>query len=95
LVVQTKDFNGWQVAKERLVSSNILLTERFTRVANNKLHYTFTIDDPDLYTQPWTAEMPMYTGEDLYEYACHEGNYAMRAILAGERRQEVDARNAQ
>ena len=95
LVVQTKDFNGWQVAKERLVSSNILLTERFTRVANNKLHYTFTIDDPDLYTQPWTAEMPMYTGENLYEYACHEGNYAMRAILAGERRHEADARSAQ
>jgi len=39
--------------------------------------------------------MPMYIGEDLYEYVCHEGNYAMRAILAGERRQEVGARNAQ
>ncbi len=91
LVVQTKNFNPWQVAKERLVSSNILLTERFTRVADNKLHYSFTIDDPDLYTQPWTSEMPMYTGEDLYEYACHEGNYAMRAILAGARRLESDA----
>ena len=91
LVVQTKNFNPWQVAKERLVSSNITLTERFTRVADDKLHYSFTIDDPDLYTQPWTAEMPMYTGENLYEYACHEGNYAMRAILAGARRQESDA----
>jgi hypothetical protein len=95
LIVQTKNFNGWQVAKERLMSSNILLTERFTRVADDKLHYTFTIDDAELYTQPWTAEMPMYTGENLYEYACHEGNYAMRAILAGERRHEADARNAQ
>lgn len=95
LIVQTKDFNPWQVAKERLVSENVLLTERFTRVADDKLHYSFTIDDPELYTQPWTAEMPMYTGEDLYEYACHEGNYAMRAILAGARRLEADAANGQ
>ena len=95
LIVQTKNFNSWQVAKERLVSSNILLTERFSRVADDKLHYSFTIDDPELYTQPWTAEMPMYTGEDLFEYACHEGNYAMRAILAGARRQESDAAKAQ
>jgi len=95
LIVQTKNFNPWQVAKERLVSSNILLTERFSRVADDKLHYSFTMDDPELYTQPWTAEMPMYTGEDLFEYACHEGNYAMRAILAGARRQESDAAKAQ
>ena len=95
LIVQTKNFNPWQVAKERLVSSNILLTERFSRVADDKLHYSFTIDDPELYTQPWTAEMPMYSGEDLFEYACHEGNYAMRAILAGARRQESDAAKAQ
>jgi hypothetical protein len=95
LIVQTKNFNGWQVAKERLMSNNILLTERFIRVADDKLHYTFTIDDPELYIQPWTAEMPMYTGEKLYEYACHEGNYAMPAILAGERRTEADARSAQ
>jgi hypothetical protein len=91
LVVVTKNFNPQQVAKEQLISANITLTERFTRVADNKIHYSFTIDDPDLYSQPWTAEMPMYTGENLYEYACHEGNYAMKAILAGARRQEADA----
>lgn len=91
LVVVTKNFNDWQVAKEQLISENITLTERFTRVADNKIHYSFTIDDPELYSQPWTAEMPMYTGENLYEYACHEGNYAMKAILAGARRLEMDA----
>lgn len=95
LVVQTRNFNPWQVAKERLISENVTVTERFTRVADNKVHYSFTIDDPDLYTAPWTGEMPMYTGEDLYEYACHEGNYAMRAILAGARREEADAANSQ
>ena len=66
------------------------LTERFARVENNKLHYSFTIDDPSLYSQPWTAEFPMYSGENLYEYACHEGNYSMRAILAGARTMEVN-----
>lgn len=91
LVVQTRNFNPWQVNKERLMSENLTLTERFTRVADDKLHYGFTIDDPELYTQPWSGELPMYTGEDLYEYACHEGNYAMPAILAGARRHEMDA----
>jgi hypothetical protein len=69
----------------------MLLTERFTRVGEDKLHYGFTIDDPDLYTQPWTGELPMHTADGLYEYACHEGNYAMPAILAGARREEADA----
>jgi len=91
LVVVTKNFNPWQV-KEYLISENVTLTERFSRVAEDKIHYSFTIDDPDLYTQPWTAEMPMTTLDDqIYEYACHDGNYALPAILAGERRAEFDA----
>ncbi len=90
LVVVTRNFNDWQVAKERLASPNMTLTERFYRVAEDKIHYSFTIEDSDLYTQAWTSEMPMYTAEGLYEYACHEGNYAMPAILAGARRLEVD-----
>jgi hypothetical protein len=92
LVVETKNFNPWQVQKERLISEGIHLTERFTRVEDQKLHYSFTVDDPALYTEPWTGELPMYGNSELYEYACHEGNYAMRAILAGERRREADAK---
>jgi len=95
LVVVTRDFHPWQVSKERLISENITLTERFTRVADDKLHYSFTIEDPELYTQPWTGEMPMYTGAELYEYACHEGNYSMRAILAGARTAEVNPSTAE
>ncbi|MDB2553100.1 hypothetical protein N9X99_00925 [Gammaproteobacteria bacterium] len=94
LVVETRGFNPWQVQKERLISDNIHLTERFTRVEDEKIHYSFTIEDPELYTEPWTGELPMYGDSELYEYACHEGNYAMRAILAGERRAEADARDA-
>ena len=91
LVVVTRNFNSWQVAKERLASPDVVLTERFYRVADDKIHYSFTIEDSSLYSEAWTAEMPMYTAEGLYEYACHEGNYAMPAILAGARRLEVDA----
>lgn len=91
LVVETMNFHPAQVGRERLTSRNMKLTERFVRAADDKLHYSFTIEDPDLYSQPWTGELPMYTGEDLFEYACHEGNYAMPAILAGARRQEADA----
>lgn len=90
LVVVTRDFHPWQVAKERLTSRNLTLTERFTQVADGKLHYAFEIDDPELYSQPWRGELPMYTGEELYEYACHEGNYSLRAILAGARTLEVN-----
>jgi hypothetical protein len=91
LVVITKNFSPWQI-KEHLISENVTLTERFRRVAEDEMHYSFTIEDPELYTQAWTAEMPMTTlDEQLYEYACHEGNYSLPAILAGARREEVDA----
>lgn len=91
LVVVTKNFSPWQI-KEYLISENVILTERFTRMAKDEMHYSFTIEDPELYTQAWTAEMPMKTLDDqLYEYACHEGNYSLPAILAGARREEADA----
>jgi hypothetical protein len=91
LVVITKNFSPWQI-KEHLISENVTLTERFRRVAEDEMHYSFTIEDSELYTQAWTAEMPMTTlDEQLYEYACHEGNYSLPAILAGARREEVDA----
>jgi hypothetical protein len=91
LVVITKNFSPWQI-KEHLISENVTLTERFRRVAEDEMHYSFTIEDPELYTQAWTAEMPMTTlDEQLYEYAYHEGNYSLPAILAGARREEVDA----
>jgi hypothetical protein len=90
LVVTTRDFNPWQI-KEYLISKDVTLTERFTRIADDRIHYSFTIEDPELYSQPWTAEMPMAAlDEQMYEYACHEGNYSLPAILAGARREEMD-----
>ena len=69
---------------------NTRAVERFTWVDEHTLGYTFTIDDPAIYTQPWTVERPFQAVPDyqIFEYACHEGNYAMPNILAGERERE-------
>jgi hypothetical protein len=63
---------------------NLTVTERFTRVADNRLHYQFTIDDPERWDDPWGGEYEFSTLDGLvYEYACHEGNYALPGILKG------------
>jgi hypothetical protein len=65
------------------------VVERFTRTAAGTLLYQFTVDDPLTYTRKWSGEIPMLASEGpLYEYACHEGNYAMVDILSGAREQE-------
>jgi hypothetical protein len=70
--------------------------ERFTRVAADVIDYQFTIDDPSVYTRPWTAVRPFMRLPNyrIYEYACHEGNYAMTGILAGARADEKAAEEA-
>jgi len=57
--------------------------------------YEFTVDDPDNYTEPWGGQIPMERFDDLlYEYSCHEGNYALSAVLSGARFQESQAGSA-
>ena len=74
------------------IDENLHLVERFTRVDADTLLYQFTVDDPTVWARPWTAEVPMTRTDDLmYEYACHEGNYAMEGILAGARADEKAA----
>jgi hypothetical protein len=92
LIVKTRNFGDWEVAGGfgYNASKNMLLTERFSRMADDQILYSFTIEDPDLYTQPWTGEMPMRPSEGMYEYSCHEGNHAMPGILAGARRLEIE-----
>ena len=69
--------------------SALVLEERFTRTAGDTLTYEFTMNDPDWYTAPWTARLPMARSDQpLYEFACHEGNYGLDNILAGARRAE-------
>ncbi len=68
------------------VASGLKLTERFTRVADGQLLYEFTVDAPETFTQPFTVAVPMNATEDrMFEYACHEGNYAMGGMLRGAR----------
>ena len=87
LVVETKNFTD--KSRWRGSTENMTLVERFSRQDGDTLIYTFTVTDPDTWVQPWTAEIPMRRSEQpLYEYACHEGNYAMAGILAGARADE-------
>ena len=75
----------------RLTGPNMTLTERFTRLDEETLEYKFTVVDPDTYDVPWTAVMQMVkTDADVYEFACHEGNYSMPMMLKGARKQERD-----
>jgi hypothetical protein len=76
-------------------TANMHLIERFTRTDANTLLYEFTVDDPTMWTRPWTAVVPMTKSDDpIYEYACHEGNYAMSGILAGARAADKAAAEA-
>ena len=65
------------------------VTERFTRISENEILYEFEVNDKKAYRDVWKGEMPLRATEDkIYEYACHEGNYAMANILAGARAEE-------
>ena len=71
------------------ITENGKVTERFTRYSDNEIVYRFTVEDSDLYSQAWTAELSFYAIDgQLYEYACHEGNHGLQGILAGWRRYE-------
>jgi len=72
------------------------LVERFTRANDTTLLYEFTVDDPTTFTRPWTALVPMSKSEgEIYEYACHEGNYGMTNLLSGARAEEKAAEEAE
>jgi hypothetical protein len=72
------------------------VVERFTRVDENTLLYEFTVDDPTTYSQPWGGQIPMNRFDDmLYEYACHEGNYALEGIMRGGRFEASQENNSQ
>jgi len=84
LVVETTNFTDKTTVRGS--GPGLRLTERFTLDGPSTLLYQFTVDDPASFTKPWTAVLPMTrTDAQLYEYACHEGNYAMTGILRGAR----------
>ena len=99
LVVETTNFNPGESLRTNFeqsfyISPNAKVIERFTRIAARTLQYEFTVDDPETYTQPWRGDMVMQVADgNIYEYACHEGNYALPGILAGAREEERAASN--
>ncbi|HVZ22695.1 MAG TPA: hypothetical protein VG871_16590 [Vicinamibacterales bacterium] len=87
LVVETTNYSPQTTFRFPVAPETLRATERFTRIAPDKMDYRFTIDDPTTYTRPWTAVLPMTNLPDyvIYEYACHEGNYSIRNVLSGAR----------
>ena len=89
LVVETINFR--RETSLQGSTANTRLVERFTRIDADTLKYEFTVTDPTAYTQPWTANMPLVRiPGPVFEYDCHEGNYALPNILAGARAQEKE-----
>ena len=96
LVVETTNFHPQQNLRSSLdhrfyASSEMKVIESFTRVAEDSILYQFTVEDSENYSQPWSGELPLNLSDDfIYEYACHEGNYALSGILAGARRADFE-----
>ena len=91
LVIRTANFNGR--TSYRGSSDKLVLTERFRRVDAETLRYEMTVEDPGTWERPWTAALNLKPQTDqMYEYACHEGNNAMRNMLSAARAQEKNLR---
>ena len=99
LVVETTNFsssrelsggiNLWRYTEANRGQGTALLVERFSRVDPDTVSYEFTLDDPETWTNPWSARFPLVRIDgEVFEYACHEGNYSMANILSGARAQE-------
>ena len=91
LVVETTNFTDAPALSG--ASRNLRVVERFTRIDADTLLYNFTVDDPTIWTAPWTGEYIWPASDDrVYEYACHEANYALEGIMKGARLLEAEAR---
>ena len=96
LVVETTNFHPGQtfraaVKHQLLLSPEGVVTETLRRVGEAEIEYSFEVEDPALYTEPWRGEVSFRPADGrIYEYACHEGNYALPGILAGARLEEAE-----
>jgi hypothetical protein len=93
LVVDTRNFhpNGNPMGGYTMLSDeNLHLIERFRRTADDTIEYTFTVDNPTMWTRSWTATIHWKRSRgELHEYACHEGNYSLRGMLSAARAEEA------
>ena len=101
LVVETTNFHPGQtfraaVKHQLLLSPEGVVTETLRRVGEAEIEYSFEVEDPALYTEPWRGEVSFRPADGrIYEYACHEGNYALPGILAGARLEEAEEAGGQ
>jgi len=94
LVVETTNINPAVAFQGVPYSRSAKVTERFTRVADDQILYEFAIDDRETYTDTWGGQVPFRRLDDLvYEYSCHEGNYALEGVLRGARFNESESPN--
>ena len=93
LVIETTNFRD-ETAYRGANAATLKIVERFTRISNDQVRWSVTVEDPSTWTRPWTFAMPLTQddSEQLFEYGCHEGNYAMVNILSGARADEAAAR---
>jgi hypothetical protein len=89
LVIETRNFSD--KTNYRGAGAKLRLVERFRRV-HRGMRYEVTVDDPHTFTRAWTAALNLVLGTGLFEYACHEGNYAMRNMLSAARAAEAGRR---
>lgn len=90
LVVESRNFNNKTQSFAGVgVSADKVLTERFTRTGKDRIDYQYTVDDPKAFTMPITVQIPMFRADgEMFEYACHEGNYGLVNVLQGARVEE-------
>ena len=95
LVVETTNFRDRSIYRNGNPAT-FKLVERFTPTSKTSLEWSVTVDDPATWTRPWTFSLPLTVNDDepLYEYACHEGNYAIKNILTGSRAAEAARQSA-
>ena len=93
LVVETVNIHPQQMSQSSVpITKQGRVIERFSRYSDNEIFYQFMVEDSNVYSQSWTAELSFYAAAGrVYEYACHEGNYSMPGSLAGARRLEMEA----
>ena len=97
LVIETRNFTDKVGTRGGVMvagSQHLRTVERLTRVSDNVIDYEITVHDPTVWSAPWTVSVPMSAKameDPIYEYACHEGNYALPNILAGQRAQDAEA----
>ena len=99
LVIETTNFNDKITGRGGTVfggSEHLKVVERLTRLSADTIDYEITVSDPTVWTEPWTVAVPMTAmDQTVFEYACHEGNYALPNILSGARVEEREAAGQQ